>query len=201
MQWHSSIENLLESLCDESQLRNKLHHNHYSWYSKRNNYYSLPIVILSVLSGSGNFLAGQFPAVEQFLIIGIGCVSIFTSIISAVSQFLKLAQLSENHRIASLAWGKFYSSMMFQLSLKSEDRTEVKDFLTSICSEYDRLYEISPPLLNKFVKRMTKKLQGLVNQRFQIPFYLNGYKHFESFHVDPEFRDNSYDEKHDVGTD
>ena len=31
--------------------------------------------------------------------------------------------------------------------------------------------------------------------------HLNGYKHFESFHVDPEFRDNSYDEKHDVGTD
>jgi len=199
MIWHLSIENLLEELGDEAQIRNKLHYQHFRWYSNRNNHYTLPVVILSVLSGSGNFIAGQFPLIEKFLIIGIGCVSIFTSIISAVSQFLKLAQLSESHRVASLAWGKFYSSIKIQLGLKTSDRNEPKEFLNVICSEYDRLYEISPPLLNKFVDKMTKKLQSLVTHRFKIPFYLNGYKHMETFE---EFQDNSDDDiKLDIATD
>ena len=195
MEWHISIESLLEELCDEAQLRNKLHQQHFHWYANRNTRYTLPVVVLSVLSGSGNFVAGHFPLVEKWLIIGIGCVSILTSIISAVSQFLKLAQLSENHRVASLAWGKFYSSMRNQLRLRVDDRTDPKEFLGSICSEYDRLYEISPPLLNRFVDRMTRKLQGMVTNRFKIPFYLNGYKHMQTFTLDHEFQDNSLDDQ------
>ena len=136
------METIFEELADESQLRNKLHYQQFRWYSNRNNHYTLPVVILSTLCGSGNFIAGQFPLVEKYLIIGIGAVSIFTSIISAISQFLKLAQLSENNRIASLAWGKFYSSIKFEIQLRTEDRSDPKDLLVSMIAEYDRLYEI-----------------------------------------------------------
>ena len=181
MIWHPSIEKLFEELADESQLRNKLHYEQSRWYNNRNNHYTLPVVILSVLSGSGNFIAGQFPTVEKYLIWGIGCISITTSIISAISQFLKLAQLSESNRISSLAWGKFYSSIKFQLQLKAEDRTDPKEFMSSILSEYDRLYEISSPLLRQFVDKMTKKLKKIVTNRFVTPFYMNGYIHCESY--------------------
>ena len=59
-------------------------------YSKRNLKYQLPVIILSVLSGSGNFIASNFPEYEKWLIIGIGGMSMFTSIISSISQFLKI---------------------------------------------------------------------------------------------------------------
>ena len=72
MQWHPSIEKLFEELADESQLRNKLHYEQSRYYNNRNNHYTLPVVILSVLSGSGNFIAGQFPTVEKYLIWGSG---------------------------------------------------------------------------------------------------------------------------------
>ena len=197
MQWNNAVEQIFEELADESQLRNKLHYQQYRYYSNRNNHYTLPVVILSTLCGSGNFLAGQFPSIEKVLIIAIGGVSILTSIISAVSQFLKLAQLSENNRVASLAWGKFYASIKFEIQLRTEDRSNAKDLMTNLLAEYNRLYEISPPLLRRFVDKMCKKLQGLVLDRFKIPFYMNGYRHCASFQDGQEFIDNSLsDEKH-----
>ena len=198
MEWNIAVETILEELADESQLRNKLHYQQSRYYSNRNNNYTLPVVVLSTLCGSGNFISLQFPLVEKYLIIGIGAVSIFTSIISAISQFLKLAQLSENNRIASLAWGKFYSSIKFEIQLRTEDRSDPKDLLVSMIAEYDRLYEISPPLLNRFVDKMCKKLQSLVTDRFKIPFYMNGYRHCQSF---TGFEENTEDEKVDLGDD
>ena len=141
----------------------------------------MPVVILSTLCGSGNFLAGQFPSIEKVLIIAIGGVSI----------------LSENNRVASLAWGKFYASIKFEIQLRTEDRSNAKDLMTNLLAEYNRLYEISPPLLRRFVDKMCKKLQGLVLDRFKIPFYMNGYRHCASFQDGQEFIDNSLsDEKH-----
>ena len=196
MEWNNAVEQIFEELADESQLRNKLHYQQYRYYSNRNNHYTLPVVILSTLCGSGNFLAGQFPSIEKVLIIAIGGVSILTSIISAVSQFLKLAQLSENNRVASLAWGKFYSSIKFEIQLRIEDRSNAKDLLTNLLAEYNRLYEISPPLLRRFIDKMCKKLQALVLDReFRVPFYMNGYKHCGSYREGQEYIDNS-DEKH-----
>ena len=196
MEWNHAVEHIFEGLADESQLRHKLHHQQYRWYTNRNNHYAIPVVVLSVLSGSGNFIAGNFinKTIEKYLIICIGVVSICTSIISSISQFLKLAQLSESNRVASLAWGKFHSCIKFQIQLKSEDRLDAKDFMTTVISEYDRLYEISPPLLARFIDKMCKKLQNLVTDRFRIPHYMNGYHHCSSYH--DGFVDNSIsDEK------
>lgn len=193
MDWcNSGVEELLTELCDESQVRAKLHSKHHHWYSNRNKRYHLPVVVISVLAGSGNFVAGQFEAIEKYLILFIGVLSIFTSIISAVSQFLKLAQLSESHRIASLAWGKFYSKVKFCLLLRSDDRDDPREFLQSVVGEYDRLFEISPTLLVHFVDKLSKKLKAAVGTRFQLPYYMNGYKHIRPYR---EFEDNTDDEK------
>ena len=186
--WHESVESLLSELCDEAQIRCRLHNRHHHWYATRNKRYTLPVVVLSALSGSGNFLAGQFPVVEQHLIIGIGCISIFISIISAVSQFLKLAELSENHRIAGLAWNKFYTKLKLTLLLQRHDRSDCREFFSSVVSDYERLSEISPDLLDKFKNNLKKKLEKRDLGNFQLPFYLNGYKHISPIDV---WEDNS----------
>ena len=177
IEWHESVENLLSELCDESQVRCRLHQRHHHWYSRRNKCYQLPVVILSALSGSGNFLAGQFLVVEKYLIIGIGCISIFISIISAVSQYLKLAELSENHRLAALAWNKLYTKLKFTIMLQRHDRADCREYFTSVVSDYERLFEISPDLLDFFKNKLKKKLQKRDLGEFKLPFYLNGYKH------------------------
>ena len=198
IEWHDSVERLLEELTDESQIRAKLHYKQYMSYRRRNQFFTLPVVVLSVLSGSGNFISESYEAfTKKYMILGIGAISILVSVISAVSQFLKLAQLEESNRISSLEWGKFYSKIKFQLYLQREDRDMCHDFLMSVFSGYSRLYEMSPPLLSKFIKRVRKKLRkrGEGLNGFILPFYMNGVQRVLKYSGGDEFADNSYDEK------
>ena len=193
--WHDSIETLFEELADEAQLRSTLHMKQHLYYRSRNQWYTLPVVVLSVLSGSGNFISESFTSVllKKYMILGIGALSIFTSIISAISHHLKLAELSEANRISSLSWGKFYSSIKFQLCLQRHDRANVHEFMNSVFAEYDRLYEISPILLDRFVKKVKSKLKKRTfDNGFVLPFYLNGFAHLESYVWE---NNNSDDEK------
>ena len=194
IEWHNSVELLLEELTDEAQVRSKLHMKQFMSYRRRNQCYTLPVVILSVLSGSGNFISeGYADLTRKYMIMGIGVVSIFVSIVSAVAQFLKLAQLSEANRIASLSWGKFYSKLKFQLYLQRDDREACHDFLMTIFSEYDRLYEISPPLLSKYIKHIKKKVFKTNINNFKLPFYMDGFTHVQRYGED-EYDDNTSDD-------
>ena len=60
MEWHDSVEALLKSIGEECQIKAKIHRMMFEHYSKRNLKYQLPVIILSVLSGSGNFIASNF---------------------------------------------------------------------------------------------------------------------------------------------
>ena len=181
--WHDSHETLLETMCDEAQIRSILHLKQAAYYKRRNQMYTLPIVVLSVLSGSGNFISeGYQDLVKKYLIFGIGLVSILTSIISAISHHLGLAQLMEGNRIAGLSWGKFYSRLKFQLSLVREERENIHDFLNSVFSEYDRLSEISPLLLKHFIRNVKSKLNSrILDDGFVLPYYMNGFAHCKRY--------------------
>ena len=113
--WDESLEAIFSELGDEAQINAFLHKKANEYYTKQNIKYQLPIIVLSALSGSGNFISANFPDYANLIVLGIGGVSIFTSIISSVAQFLKVSQLSENHRISYLSWEKFHSTIKFQL--------------------------------------------------------------------------------------
>jgi len=194
--WSDSVEHLLEQLADEAQCRAQLHMKHSAYYNKLNTIFTLPVIVFSVIAGSGNFVSGSLEDkyIEQYLILGIGGLSIFTSVLSAVSNYLKLGQNSEAHRVAQLSWNKFLSTLMFQLRLTREYRTDATKLLRSITSEYDRLYETSPALKKSFISTLKKRLKKKKLPHFKAPWYLNGWTHMRSYNNDDEYEDNS-DEK------
>jgi hypothetical protein len=171
--WDESIEAIFSELGDEAQINAFLHKKAAEYYTRQNIKYQLPIIVLSALSGSGNFISANFPDYANLIVLGIGGVSIFTSIISSVAQFLKVSQLSESHRISYLSWEKFHSTIKFQLSRRKESRDNIKDFLSLVIPEYQRLKEISadiPKHICDMVKRDKKKLS-----KMQVPYMLNGF--------------------------
>ena len=98
--WDESIENIMCELGDEAQINAYLHKKAHEYYTTQNLKYQLPIIILSAVSGTGSFVSSYFPAYTEIIILSVGGVSILTSIISSVAQFLKVSQLSESHRIS-----------------------------------------------------------------------------------------------------
>ena len=179
MEWRDSVENLLKNIGEECQIKAKIHRMMFERYSKRNLKYQIPVIILSVLSGSGNFIASNFPEYEKWLIIGIGGMSMFTSIISSISQFLKFSQLSEGHRIAYLSWEKFYSQIRIQMSLRRKDRMNAEDFYNVITMNYNRLNEISPDIEEMFIGRMKSQTKK-VNKTSK-PYYLSKFQHIDKW--------------------
>ena len=151
--WHESNELFLSKLGDESQLQSICHMYSHEEFSKRSRKFQLPIIILSVISGSGNFVSSSFPDYQELIILGVGVLSIFTSIISSIAQYLKLAEKSESHRIAFISWEKFYNSVRFQLCRRRADREEITNYMKNTTGEFQRLQEISPILPEHIVTR------------------------------------------------
>jgi hypothetical protein len=173
MEWEESVEQILSELGDEAQINAYLHKKSNEYYTVQNIKYQLPIIILSALSGTGNFISSNFPTYQQIIVLAVGGVSIFTSIISSVAQFLKVSQLSESHRISYLSWEKFHSNIKFQLNKRRESRDNLKEFLSVVVPEYQRLKEISssiPKHICDNVKRNKKNFKNM-----QVPYMLNGF--------------------------
>jgi hypothetical protein len=171
--WEESVEKILSELGDEAQINAFLHKKANDYYTTQNIKYQLPIIILSAISGTGNFISANFPTYAQTIVLAVGGLSIFTSIISSVAQFLKVSQLSESHRISYLSWEKFYSNIKFQLNKRRESRDNLKDFLSFIVPEYQRLKEISASIPNHISDHVKKNKKNLKNM--QVPYMLNGF--------------------------
>lgn len=187
--WDDAIENILSELGDEAQINAYLHKKAQEYFTIKNIKFQLPIIILSALSGTGNFISANFPAYSEYIILGVGGVSIFTSIISSVAQFLQVSQLSENHRMSYLSWEKFHSTIKFQLNKRRIARDSIKDFVALIIPEYQRLKEISadiPKHILESIKNNKKKLKNM-----QVPYMLNGFHPVKPYKEEEEEEDDA----------
>ena len=174
--WHESNEVFFKQLGDEAQLQALCHMKSHEEFSNRSRGYQLPIIILSVMCGSGNFVSTSFPENQDTIILGVGVLSIITSIISSVAQYLKLAEKSEAHRIAYVSWEKFYNNIRFQLSKRREEREELHNYMSAVTNEYQRLQEISPLLPDKITKNILWNKKKVIKQGMNVPVSLRNVK-------------------------
>ena len=91
-----------------------------------------------------------------------------------------------------LAWEKFHSNIKFQLNKKRANRDDLKDFISLVVPEYQRLKEISadiPKHICEQVKRNKKNLH-----KMQVPYMLNGFhpvKAYKEEEIDDDFENNN----------
>jgi hypothetical protein len=159
-------------LGDEAQLQALCHMKSHEEFSTRSRQYQLPIIVLSVMCGSGNFVSTSFPENQDTIILGVGVLSIITSIISSAAQYLKLAEKSEAHRIAFVSWEKFYNNIRFQLSKRKQEREELNNYMSSVTNEYQRLQEISPLLPDNTTKSILYHKKKIIKQGMNVPVSL-----------------------------
>lgn len=189
MDWDTSMENILSEVGDEAQINAYLHKKAHEYYTRENIKYQLPIIILSAISGTGNFISSNFEDYAKIIILIVGGISIFTSILSSIAQFLKVSQLSESNRISYLSWEKFHSNIKFQLKKKREMRENLKDFISIVVPEYQRLKEISPNIPNKISDQLKKYKKNLKNM--QVPYLFNGFHPVVPYEENINLEDNN----------
>jgi hypothetical protein len=163
--WHPHHEVILIDWADKANCYKWLHFKSQNKYMYKRNLFTIPVIIMSTLTGTANFALERIPNEYQsmFTII-IGSINILAGIITTISQFLKLNELAEGHRISALSWDKFYRNIKSELSKSPFERIHVTFFIKSSKDEFDRLMETSPNIDSDILLLFKKNLTSGKNK-------------------------------------
>jgi hypothetical protein len=163
--WSREQEELMAGWADIAACYRWMHDKCEKKMNINNLWMTVPVIILSTLSGSASFIlnsvVGDNPTGQKYAQIGIGSISIFTGILTTLGNFFRYAQSSEANRVAGIAWGKFQRQIAVELALHPNERIECSDFLTMCRAELDRLIEQSPPIPDYIVIEFEKEFENV----------------------------------------
>jgi hypothetical protein len=165
--WHTQQEKILKVWGEQSSCYRYMHFKAYQKYKKSSMRFTLPIIIISTITGTANFAQETFPvAWQRYVPSGIGAFNLVAAIMTTILQFLKINELMESHRVSSIQYGKLSRSIRLQLTLPRAERSQDGSSFIEYCnSEYDRLIEQSPPI--------PKKIIDLFQKEFPLPKKIN----------------------------
>ena len=158
MSWHPQQEKILKNWSEIGSSYRYLHDKSFNKYERCNMCFSLPVIILSTLTGVANFAQSSFPPdARPTVSVIIGSLNIIAGLITTIAQFLKVAEKTEGHRAASVAYSKFSRNISVELSLPVKERlVHGTEFLSTQRAELDRLIEQSPTIPADIVKKFDK---------------------------------------------
>jgi len=153
-------------------------------YSQLNMSITIPVIILSTLTGAANFAVGSFippdaVEVKNYVGAGLGALSIGAGIMTTLGNFFQFAQKSESNRVAGIAWGKFQRLVSVELAIHPDNRIEAMDFLGICRQDLDRLIEQSPPITDDIIKQFEEEFKSIPN--LKVPDICHGIEHTRVF--------------------
>jgi len=152
IEWTPEHEKILIEWADKAMCYRWLHSKANAMFSSLNAWYTIPVIIISTLTGTANFAQERVPLEYQsFFVMIVGAFNITAGIITTIQQFLKITQLNEAHRVSSIAWDKFYRNIKIELAKHPIERIEVKQMIKMSKEEFDRLMETSPNIPEKIL--------------------------------------------------
>tara|TARA_B110000285_G_scaffold235190_3_gene315444 strand:- start:4449 stop:5219 length:771 start_codon:yes stop_codon:yes gene_type:complete len=128
---------------------------------------TLPIIIISTVTGTANFAQETFPIEWRIFVPAIiGTFNLFAAMLTTVMQFLKVSELLESHRVSSIHYGKLARSIRLELTLPRTERAhDGAPFVDIMRGEYDRLIEQSPPIPAYVIRNFEKKFPENVDKK------------------------------------
>lgn len=185
--WSDEIEELLSEWAEIGLCYSWLHSYSERKYKKKYHNISIPIIVISTLTGTANFGMDSFISDDQRPMASalVGGINIFAGILGTLLSFLKYAEQYENHRISCVSWSKFARNIQIELALKDSKRKNCRDFLKVSRAEYDRLLESSPNIDRDIINTFNKKFNADY-PNVRKPIICNGLKEVIVYKSDDE---------------
>jgi hypothetical protein len=144
--WHEQQEKILKTWGEASSCYRYMHMRAFQKYKKQSMNFTLPIIVISTVTGTANFAQSIFPpAWVSYVPLVIGAFNLIAAIMTTVLQFLKVNELMESHRVTSIQYGKLARNIRLELAMPLTERKHDGYNMVEICrAEYDRLIEQSP---------------------------------------------------------
>ena len=137
--WHPQQEKILKSWGEAAACYRYMHYQAYCSYKKQSMKFTIPLIIVSTITGTANFAQETFPpTVQPYVPSAIGGLNLITAIATTIMQFLKINELMEGHRVASVQYGKVSRTIRLELTLPLSERTQNgTNMIENMRAEYD----------------------------------------------------------------
>tara|TARA_R110002126_G_scaffold81419_1_gene200649 strand:+ start:949 stop:1584 length:636 start_codon:yes stop_codon:yes gene_type:complete len=184
-EWALETEILLATWSEKASCMRWLHGRSEKKYKKRYYCFSIPVIILSTLTGTANFALKEYvPEDRQKIATAIiGGLNLFAGILGTLQTFLKVCETMESHRAQGVAWSKLGRNISIELALDPMRRQPNHDFLKLCRAEYDRLIEQSPMIDDDIISQFKSKFK---NYDVSKPSITNGLDKCEIFKINPQ---------------
>ena len=162
--WTTDHEDILIEWADKAMCFRWLHSRAHALYSKLNYNYTIPVIVISTLTGTANFAQNRVPLEYQgYFVMVVGGFNILAGIITTIQQFLKITQLNESHRVSGIAWDKFYRNIKIELTRHPDERINVNQMLKMCKEEFDRMMETSPVIPDEIIAEFKKTIKNSID--------------------------------------
>jgi len=160
-EWTTEHEQILVEWADKAMCYRWLHARSNAMFSSLNAWYTIPVIVISTITGTANFATERVPPEWQstFSMI-VGGFNILAGIVTTIQQFLKITQMNEAHRVSSIAWDKFYRNIKIELAKHPDERMPVTQMIKICKEEFDRLMETSPTIPEKIIKQFKRDFEN-----------------------------------------
>lgn len=154
IEWQEEHEKILIDWADKAMCYRWLHAQAHQKYASLTRWYTIPVIIISTITGTANFAQDRFPKEwANIAVMSIGALSLIAGIITTVRQFLQIGELNEAHRVSAIAWDKFYRNTKVELAKSPKERIPVGQMIKLSKEEFDRLMESSPTIQNDIIRK------------------------------------------------
>ena len=173
IEWSKEHETILIEWADKALCFRWMHSKSHQYYSYYNMWFTIPVIVMSTLAGTANFAQERLPLnMRSYAAMAIGSVNIFAGLLTTISQFLKISELKESTRVASISWDKFYRNTKVELAKSPNERIPIIQMLKHSKEEFDRLMETSPIISDKVIYDFNanfsdglSKITGTINRK------------------------------------
>ena len=161
IKWTPEHENILVDWADQAMCYKWLHSKARIKYNSINTWFTIPVIIMSTLTGTANFAADKVPVqYREYFSIGVGSINILAGILTTIQQFLRVTELNESHRACTISWDKFHRNIKVELSKNTNERINPFQMIKISKEEFDRLIETSPTIPKKIVEEFKITFSG-----------------------------------------
>src|SRR6056300_524061 len=107
-EWHNQQELILKQWSEIGSSYRYLHDRSFLKFNSQNMGFAIPVIVISTVTGTANFAQGSFPVSAQpYVPAIIGFFNLLAGLLTTIAQFLRVSELLEGHRAASIAYSKF----------------------------------------------------------------------------------------------
>jgi len=155
--WNQAIDDMLLELEDKSWGYTWMHKKSVNYFSKFHDRLSITNIIFSLISGTSTFATLNTISGVIYIQVGTGTVIYAAALLAAIQHFKAYAERIEQHKQAASKYSSLYHSIKRERTLRLDERTGARDYITWVTNQYDSYLlncpDIEDDIMDQYIRQ------------------------------------------------